>query len=154
MKLDENFEKSKVELSLRKMGFKDIHTVKEEKLKGEADEIIYERCKLENRILVTQDSDFILYTNTYVVIVVCGIGELRTVDKQKSIQELVSTINLSIAKPAVYLASKENGEWSLDLPSLQDLEWASKKKMKKCLFNLKEMRKKGKEDLFGQNRVI
>jgi len=66
--------------------------------------------------------------NYTVVIVVCGIGELRTVDKQKSIQELVSTINLSIAKPAVYLASKENGEWSLDLPSLQDLEWASKKK--------------------------
>jgi predicted nuclease of predicted toxin-antitoxin system len=55
-KIDENLH-PEVAAALMRHGF-DCHTVHEELLTGRSDLILADRCKVENRILVTLDRDF------------------------------------------------------------------------------------------------
>ncbi len=56
IKLDENFDVRLVPLLAE--GGHDVDTVRDEKLAGSADELIYETCRAEGRTLITLDLDF------------------------------------------------------------------------------------------------
>jgi hypothetical protein len=56
LKLDENFSPN-LTFMFREAGF-DTHSVLDENLSGEPDTVIYQQCLLENRCLITFDTDF------------------------------------------------------------------------------------------------
>lgn len=56
LKLDENFSPNLTSVFQNK-GF-DTHSVLEEELSGEPDTVIYQQCLIENRCLITFDTDF------------------------------------------------------------------------------------------------